>query len=269
MTAEPAFTRPDLDLEWHKREQLRDPQKLNRAIQAIAFRLSRSRTDEAGPWKKNADALARTTAIHFYARNEHRATKLLLGAEAGDLLAIRGLVFALKWDGIAAEHFEAELGDVPEITVKEIVRALVPRPFCHGDEIWHYVNQPNIHRCSVCMNQRPSTKHDRGEAFSPEYRRTPSRSKRERVMQRYQYRCVNCSIKDELQMGHCISVAEGRDNAIDPELLNSDENYVPMCRSCNAEQGAQSLTPEEYLGLAVPQTVVAIYRTLKELHGTA
>lgn len=204
-----------------------------------------------------------------------RAThEIVIGVETDEeAKAIESLNTVLSLPTAIQQRAAELFYGTPEVSVRRIVRLTVPRPFCHGSELWHYEKQPNIHRCPECLASRQSSKHDRGETHSPEYRRTPSGNKRHRVMERHDYKCVICgarrSSNTTLHMGHCISVADGRTRNIDPELLNIDENYVPMCAACNSEQGARSLTPDEYLALAVPASVATIYQTLKDIHGTA
>jgi 5-methylcytosine-specific restriction endonuclease McrA len=254
---------------WNRLQDLKNQSTLQRAVEQVAFWLSCDVMEQAKQWQAFVDALRESVAIRYYWGYDEAWPHLHLGVEAANVAAILELNGFLQSDKDLGNRFKRELVAVPKIFIKEIVRLSVPRQFCHGSEVWHYSKQPNIHHCPVCFNRRPSTKYDRGEEFSQKYRRSPNRSKRERVMKRYQYLCVKCASHDDLEMGHCISVADGRDNAVDPDLLHFDENYAPMCRACNAKQGARSLTPEEYLSLAVPQAVVAIYRTLKDIHGAA
>lgn len=257
-----------------KIKRLCEPEALSHCVFRLRCALNVCSHDSDGPDYGEligvlADAITTGYQLDYYEGHLYGGGTVGIGVETDEQAAsVDRLNTAINTDQFLANTCRELFYGIPTFKADWIVRIKVPRPFCHGSEIWHYIGQPNIHRCPVCLNSRQSTKFDRGENYAPNYRRTPSNSKRKRVMDRYR-ECALCESRDNLEMGHCISVADGRSKAVNPDLLNADENYAPMCRACNAKQGARSLTPEQYLELAVPQTVIAVYQALKDIHGTA
>lgn len=61
---------------------------------------------------------------------------------------------------------------------------------------------------------------------------------KKRILERDEYRCINCSSHKNLCVDHKIPVSRGGDNSI--------ENLQTLCRSCNANKGSKTMN--EWLG---------------------
>jgi 5-methylcytosine-specific restriction endonuclease McrA len=67
-------------------------------------------------------------------------------------------------------------------------------------------------------------------------------AQRARILQR-DGRCVLCSSRDNLQVGHLLSVADGLAAGLADVELNHDGNLPAMCVECNLGVGRQSVFP--------------------------
>jgi 5-methylcytosine-specific restriction endonuclease McrA len=67
---------------------------------------------------------------------------------------------------------------------------------------------------------------------------------RTRILDRDGGRCVLCHSADRpLDVGHLVSVAEGREFGLTDDELFSDENLAAMCAPCNSGYSARSVNP--------------------------
>lgn len=62
-------------------------------------------------------------------------------------------------------------------------------------------------------------------------------SKRARILERDNGRCVLCGRKENLHAGHLLSVAAGLKQGLTEVELNADENLAAMCDECNLGLG--------------------------------
>jgi 5-methylcytosine-specific restriction endonuclease McrA len=122
------------------------------------------------------------------------------------------------------------------------------------------VNGQDVVRCKRCERQCYNA--PRTETGKPQrkVRTRPELSfgQRERILQRDGGRCFLCG-RDPLRHGvilhvaHVLSVADGRAQGVDDELLFGDANLVTACEECNAGMGKVSLEPRIWLALCRAQ----------------
>jgi len=107
--------------------------------------------------------------------------------------------------------------------------------FCAGCGRWQY-NRPRAEsgRDVRSLRTRPDIKP----------------SKRARILDRDAGCCIICHRDDlNLDVGHLISVDDGRQLGMtDPELFD-DENLAAMCAACNSGYSATSVSPRILVGL--------------------
>lgn len=66
---------------------------------------------------------------------------------------------------------------------------------------------------------------------------------RARILERDNATCVLCHRADvELDVGHLISVKEGREQGLSDAELDSDPNLAAMCQPCNSGLGGRSVS---------------------------
>lgn len=66
---------------------------------------------------------------------------------------------------------------------------------------------------------------------------------RSRIIMRDQARCVFCSSKESLHVGHLLSVSVGLSMGLTEVQLNHDDNLVTTCAECNLGQGDEPIAP--------------------------
>jgi hypothetical protein len=75
-------------------------------------------------------------------------------------------------------------------------------------------------------------------------------TQRTRILDRDLRRCVICHTADRpLDLGHLVSVAEGREHGLTDAELFSDDNLAAMCAPCNSGYGAVSVNPRIFVAL--------------------
>lgn len=57
---------------------------------------------------------------------------------------------------------------------------------------------------------------------------------RRAIFEKCDYKCYLCGAKDDLQIDHVISIYQGAKEKISYKVINSYENLMAVCRSCNA-----------------------------------
>ena len=57
---------------------------------------------------------------------------------------------------------------------------------------------------------------------------------REAVLRRCNYKCYLCGSDENLQVDHVISVYKGAKDRMSYKAINSEENLMAICRTCNA-----------------------------------
>jgi hypothetical protein len=62
---------------------------------------------------------------------------------------------------------------------------------------------------------------------------------RSRILERATNHCEICGARQDLHVGHLISVARGMEMGLTEADLNSDENLAAMCSECNLGIGDQ------------------------------
>ena len=71
-----------------------------------------------------------------------------------------------------------------------------------------------------------------------------STSQRARVLERDGNHCTLCGARGRetvLHVGHLLSVADGHEQGLGDDLLNSDENLCAMCEACNLGGGRRTV----------------------------
>lgn len=67
---------------------------------------------------------------------------------------------------------------------------------------------------------------------------------RSRILDRDNGRCIICHAADRnLDVGHLVSVEDGRKQGLDDAELYADDNLAAMCAPCNSGYGAVSVSP--------------------------
>lgn len=96
-------------------------------------------------------------------------------------------------------------------------------------------------------------KHETGRAVrSLRTRPDIKPSKRARVLDRDNGACIICHRVDiALDVGHIVSVDEGRTLGMTEEQLFDDENLAAMCASCNSGFNAVSINPRLFAALVI------------------
>lgn len=112
------------------------------------------------------------------------------------------------------------------------------------------VGPSNVVRCLNGHFAYNAPKSETGEAPSARKRREGlSSDRRQWILERDGFRCCTCGraagpdrtgFVVELEIGHLLSVAEGKALGATQEELDDDENLVTQCQECNAAQGARS-----------------------------
>lgn len=74
-----------------------------------------------------------------------------------------------------------------------------------------------------------------------------SPSQRARVILRDGCACVKCHRRDELVIGHVVSLRDGYAQGMSDKLLYSDANLVALCAECNSGLGGDSIPPHRLL----------------------
>jgi 5-methylcytosine-specific restriction endonuclease McrA len=69
-------------------------------------------------------------------------------------------------------------------------------------------------------------------------------SQRARILDRDDSRCIIChTVERALDVGHLVSVEDGRKQGLTDAELYADDNLVAMCAPCNSGYGAVSVSP--------------------------
>lgn len=82
-------------------------------------------------------------------------------------------------------------------------------------------------------------------------------SQRSRVLLRDSGRCVFCGSKDQLHVGHLLSVKDGLGAGLTELELNDDVNLITCCAECNLGMGEASIPP----WIAAPLIRASLKRT--------
>ena len=64
---------------------------------------------------------------------------------------------------------------------------------------------------------------------------------RARILARSGAKCEVCGKRNELHVGHILSVSVGLTYGLTEALLNDDENLLALCPECNLGQGAEPM----------------------------
>lgn len=122
-------------------------------------------------------------------------------------------------------------------------------PFC--DEQTSTVREKAPHYGLYCDNHEPPRlirwigKAELGlSQRSVSTRKGIKAAQRSRIMQRDSYRCQTCGRAQPeviLNVGHIISVHDGKDLGLADREINDDENLLTQCEECNLGLGKQTM----------------------------
>jgi len=105
-------------------------------------------------------------------------------------------------------------------------------------------------RCAQC-NRYAGYNAPRAETGRPRrsLRTRPkiSPSQRARIILRDGCACVQCHRRDELVIGHAVSLRDGYAHGVSDRLLYSDANLVALCAECNSGLGGDSIPTHRLL----------------------
>jgi 5-methylcytosine-specific restriction endonuclease McrA len=125
-------------------------------------------------------------------------------------------------------------------------------------------NGQDVVRCAACDRYQycaPRTETGR-EARNHRTRPDIKPSQRARVLDRDGGRCIICHATERaLDVGHLVSVDDGRNLGMTETEIFSDDNLAAMCAPCNSGYGTLSINPRII--------VAAINARAKRRHGGA
>lgn len=105
--------------------------------------------------------------------------------------------------------------------------------------------------CGKYQYCAPKTETGRAVRKSTNDRKQFKPKKRARILERDGGMCKLCgaapTIENPLEVGHIVSVKQGREFGLTDEELNDDENLLSMCKACNSGFSERTLP----LGLLV------------------
>lgn len=116
---------------------------------------------------------------------------------------------------------ESTLGRIREVNGQDTVRCIGCNAHCY-----------NAPRVETGREQRSLTTIH--EAIKPK--------QRARIIERATARCEVCGNRDNLHVGHIISVKVGVNFGLTEVELNDDENLLCLCERCNLGQGAEPMS---------------------------
>ncbi len=105
------------------------------------------------------------------------------------------------------------------------------------------------HECGRWLYNAP--KHETGEAprTVATLRKGLKPSQQARILERDLGRCVMCGTREDLTIGHFLSVKDGIALGVPDDVLESDENKAAMCEACNLGLQAHSVSARFYVSL--------------------
>jgi hypothetical protein len=128
-----------------------------------------------------------------------------------------------------------------------------PCPNCGSTNaaIWPR-NGQNVVTCNDCdrfLYNAP--KHETGEAPRTVATLRPNLkpSQQARILDRDLRRCIMCGTRDNLCIGHFLSVKDGLALGVPMEVIESDENKAAMCEADNLGLQAHSVSARFYVSL--------------------
>lgn len=74
-------------------------------------------------------------------------------------------------------------------------------------------------------------------------------SQQARILERDLGRCIMCATRDNLCIGHFLSVKDGLALDVPMDVIESDENKAAMCEACNLGLQAHSVSARFYVSL--------------------
>lgn len=140
------------------------------------------------------------------------------------------------------------------MTATEAYKMRAPCPDC-GNELGavREVNGQDTVRCIGCGRHcynAPRTETGRAARSVSTVHNGIKPKQRIRILGRASARCEVCGGRDNLHVGHIVSVAVGLEFGLDETMLNDDENLLCMCAECNLGLG------DEPMPLRVAATVL-------------
>lgn len=111
------------------------------------------------------------------------------------------------------------------------------------------VNGQDTVRCELCgtfQYNAPRAETGREKRSVTRNREPLKPGKRARILERDGYRCQLCGSRENLHVGHVMSVKEGLTYGLTQEELDDDENLMAMCDECNLGQGDTPMAPRLY-----------------------
>lgn len=150
----------------------------------------------------------------------------------------------------------------------ESLRLRTPCKYCgsvDGTVEWDK-NGQDVVSCAICRRYAYNAPRSETGRRARTVRTRPSLrpKQRSRIFARDLARCVLCKTDEpkRIDIGHLLSVHDGRVLGVSDELLWSDDNLAVMCAECNDWLGADSVAP---LLLAL----ILLARSLRKRNATA
>lgn len=114
------------------------------------------------------------------------------------------------------------------------------------------VNGQDTVRCELCgtfQYNAPRIETGREKRSVTRNREPMKPSKRARILERDGYRCQLCGSRENLHVGHAMSVKHGPAYGLTPEDIDHEENLLTMCDECNLGQGDTPISQRIVLSL--------------------
>lgn len=111
------------------------------------------------------------------------------------------------------------------------------------------VNGQDCVSCATCgrLNYNaPKDETGRGARTVTDEREPFKPSVRVAIIQRDGGRCQLCGRRENLHIGHCLSVKDGKALGLTDAEINDPLNLVTLCDACNLGMGASPLAPKIY-----------------------
>lgn len=123
----------------------------------------------------------------------------------------------------------------------------IPCPRCGGVD--GYIDTRNGQDCVFCINDgwfsHNAPKHETGRTVRPLRTRPDIKpNQRTRILDRDNGTCILCHRTNlDLDVGHLVSIDEGRMLGMTDAELYDDENLAAMCGPCNSGYGTLTVNP--------------------------
>lgn len=133
----------------------------------------------------------------------------------------------------------------------EAFTSRIPCPRCRTTAAWLTLSGgQNSVRCQGCgrfLYNAPKTETGERAETVATLRRGIKHGQQSRIFERDHGRCLLCGSREDLVLGHLLSVKDGLDLGVDAAHLTDDANLAAMCQPCNAGLHSRSVSLRTYV----------------------